>query len=205
MPNLLFISSNQDFCDDMVEQLNLYAKDFNVFSQDSDGVFFDIIVVDENIAEAEKHIHRSIPIFLMLNADNDYDHEDITIISKPLSLNLFLDKIQSVIHFHENTEDGYLQFNDYELRPLRKEILNLRNNEIVKLTEKEVSILKHLYKAQSRIVTKSELLQEVWGYNPDASTHTIETHIYRLRQKVENDDPNTQLILTSEGGYQLNF
>ena len=82
-------------------------------------------------------------------------------------------------------------------------LINLRNKEIVKLTEKEVSILQYLYKIRDRIVTKSELLQEVWGYNPDVTTHTIETHIYRLRQKVEHEDKNAQLIITEEGGYFL--
>ena len=77
------------------------------------------------------------------------------------------------------------------------------DKEIVKLTEKEVSILQYLYKIRDRIVTKSELLQEVWGYNPDVTTHTIETHIYRLRQKVEHEDKNAQLIITEEGGYFL--
>ena len=105
----------------------------------------------------------------------------------------------------ENSEEGYLRFNQYELRPLVKEILNERNNEITKLTEKEVSIIKYLYKAGNKIVSKNELLQEVWGYSPDVTTHTIETHIYRLRQKVEHEDISAQLILTSDGGYQLKF
>ena len=60
-----------------------------------------------------------------------------------------------------------------------------------------------MYKNKDRLISKNELLQEVWGYSPDVSTHTIETHIYRLRQKVEHDDPEAQLILTADGGYQL--
>ena len=79
------------------------------------------------------------------------------------------------------------------------------NSEITKLTEKEVSILKYLYKSGAKIVSKNELLQEVWGYSPEVTTHTIETHIYRLRQKVEHEDISAQLILTSDGGYQLKF
>ena len=87
--------------------------------------------------------------------------------------------------------------------PMNKEIVNQRNNDKFKLTEKEVAILKYLYKNKERLVSKNELLQEVWGYAPDVSTHTIETHIYRLRQKVEKDNHDAQLILTAEGGYQL--
>ena len=61
----------------------------------------------------------------------------------------------------------------------------------------------YLYKSQDTIVGKNELLKDVWGYSPDVSTHTIETHIYRLRQKVEKEDENAQLIVTVDGGYQL--
>ena len=89
------------------------------------------------------------------------------------------------------------------LYPNRKEILNLRNDVTTKLTEKEVSIIKYLYKNKDKIVAKQDLMQEVWGYVADVATHTVETHIYRLRQKVEQDDPSAQLILTSDGGYQL--
>ena len=83
--------------------------------------------------------------------------------------------------------------------------MNLRNNELIKLTEKEVSIIKYLYKNKDKIISKSDLMKEVWGYALDAATHTVETHIYRLRQKVEHEDEAAQLILTSEGGYQLKF
>lgn len=107
------------------------------------------------------------------------------------------------INIFENSEDGKLEFNNYVLYPARKEILNCRNKEITKLTEKEVSILKYLYKNQNKIVGKNDLMQEVWGYAADATTHTVETHIYRLRQKVEHEDETAQLILTSDGGYQL--
>ena len=74
-----------------------------------------------------------------------------------------------------------------------------------KLTEKEVSVIKYLYKNAGKIVSKNDLIQEVWEYSADVATHTVETHIYRLRQKVEQNKTENQIILTSEGGYQLNF
>ena len=85
----------------------------------------------------------------------------------------------------------------------KKDIINQRNNEVIKLTEKEVAIIKYLYKSQDHIVTKNDLLQDVWGYAPDVTTHTIETHVYRLRQKVEHEDADAQLIVTLDGGYRL--
>ena len=97
----------------------------------------------------------------------------------------------------------YLSHFLYFCRPISKEIINLNNGKIIKLTEKEVAVIKYLYKTKDHIVSKNELLQEVWGYNPEVSTHTIETHIYRLRQKVEQGDEESLLILTEEGGYKL--
>mgnify|MGYP002168587469 CR=1 FL=1 len=78
-----------------------------------------------------------------------------------------------------------------------------KQTESVKPTEEAMAIVQYLYKIKGRIVTKTELLQEVWGYSPEVTTHTIETHIYRLRQKVEHDNPSAQLILTEDGGYLL--
>lgn len=120
-----------------------------------------------------------------------------------MKLTTFLDELHACLNLFENSTDGYLSFNDYEVRPIKKDIINHRNNEVIKLTEKEVAVIKYLFKANERVVSKNELLQEVWGYAPDATTHTIETHIYRLRQKVEHDDSSAQLIITLEGGYKL--
>jgi DNA-binding response OmpR family regulator len=73
----------------------------------------------------------------------------------------------------------------------------------IRLTEKETAILKYLYRAGDRIVTRDVLLSEVWGYNSGVTTHTLETHIYRLRQKIERDPSHAELLITEAGGYKL--
>jgi DNA-binding response OmpR family regulator len=73
----------------------------------------------------------------------------------------------------------------------------------IRLTEKEAAILKFLYRAGARAVARQVLLNEVWGYNAGVSTHTLETHIYRLRQKIEPDPTNVRLLITEGGGYRL--
>ena len=73
----------------------------------------------------------------------------------------------------------------------------------VRLTEKETNILKFLYRAQSNVVARDVLLHEVWGYNAGVTTHTLETHIYRLRQKIEPEPSNARLLVTESGGYRL--
>lgn len=206
MPNILLLSDNEKFVEDLSTQISYYIPDFNVLTEEENNAFLDMIIVDEDV-EKLKEIHKrrlQVPIILLLSSGKDAgDAEASNIVYKPIALNKFLNLLQAGINIYENSSEGYLNFNQYELRPSKKEILNQRNNEIIKLTEKEVAIIKYLYKAKDKIVSKNELLQEVWGYSPEVTTHTIETHIYRLRQKVEHEDVSAQIILTSDGGYQL--
>jgi len=92
--------------------------------------------------------------------------------------------------------------NDYTFRPSSKILLNPKGNK-VRLTEKETAILRYLYRAGQRPVSRETLLQEVWGYNSGVTTHTLETHIYRLRQKVEKDAASPAILVTEAGGYKL--
>jgi DNA-binding response OmpR family regulator len=75
------------------------------------------------------------------------------------------------------------------------------------LTEKEINILRFLHRANGQPVSREVLLAEIWGYNSQISTHTLETHIYRLRQKSEGGTDNstmeTPLLVTDAGGYRL--
>lgn len=208
MPNVLFVSKNNLFEEDLRSQLAAHAKDFQLISE-TDNAMPDIIAVDEDIKKLEELHNQNLPApFFFITSKPEDAKSSLRInhlIVKPFVLDAFLNELQSCLNIYENSENGYLIFNRYIVRPIKKDIFNQRNGELIKLTEKEVAVLKYLYKAKDRLVTKNELLQEVWGYAPDVSTHTIETHVYRLRQKVELDDsdPENQLILTVDGGYQL--
>ena len=78
------------------------------------------------------------------------------------------------------------------------------SNKKVRLTEKETAILKYLFRAGDKVVSRDTLLNEVWGYNAGVTTHTLETHVYRLRQKIETDPSNAEILVTEPGGYRLN-
>lgn len=203
MPVLRILSSNKIFATDLTTQIGLYAPEFNVSETDEPDVLF----VDQDLSQLaslqKEYPHTPIFVFLPEGSEHLTPIPLVRYFYKPLELCELLDALKASINLAANSEAGILKFNRYELFPLKKEILNKRNNRRVKLTERETSILQYLYKIKDRIVTKSELLKHVWGYHPDAATHTIETHIYRMRQKVEGDDPNAQLILTENGGYCL--
>lgn len=209
MPDILFLSDNQVFADDLSAQIQLYAPEFTVYRQKETAKAYDVYLLDNksSLTEELRHEHLKAPIILLENPDSSREEDSALeiVIYKPFSLSEFLNKLRSSINKFENSSEGFLVFNQYELHPLAKEIVNLRNNELVKLTEKEVAVIKYLYKSKDKIVTKNDLLQDVWDYNAEVTTHTIETHIYRLRQKVEHENAEAQLILTEDGGYKLRF
>lgn len=123
-------------------------------------------------------------------------------VAKPFKFSVLLTRIRAHLRSHEQSEDALFRIGPYEFRPATKLLLDEQGRK-VRLTEKEASILKYLLRAGDKPVQRDELLREVWGYNANVSTHTLETHIYRLRQKIEIDPQHAKLLLTDLGGYRL--
>lgn len=126
---------------------------------------------------------------------NDY-------VTKPFKFSVLLARIRAQLRTFEQTEDATFKVGPYEFRPSAKLLLTGEGKK-VRLTEKETNILKYLYRAGAKSVARDELLAEVWGYNAGVTTHTLETHIYRLRQKIEPNPAEARLLLTDVGGYRL--
>jgi len=126
---------------------------------------------------------------------NDY-------VTKPFKLGVLLARIRAQLRQHEQSEDAVFTIGPYTFKPASKLLVDSGGGKI-RLTEKETSILKYLYRAGERVVTRDVLLHEVWGYNAGVTTHTLETHIYRLRQKIEKDPTNATILITDRGGYRL--
>ena len=126
---------------------------------------------------------------------NDY-------ITKPFKFAVLLARIRAQLRQHEQSEDAVFTIGHYSFKPAAKLLLD-DNGGKVRLTEKETSILKYLYRAGEKVVSREVLLHEVWGYNAGVTTHTLETHIYRLRQKIEKDPSSAELLVTETGGYKL--
>lgn len=126
---------------------------------------------------------------------NDY-------VNKPFRFAVLLARIRAHLRQHESTDDASFQIGQYLFKPSAKQLITEKGTKL-RLTEKETAILRHLYRAGMQVVTREILLREVWGYNSNVTTHTLETHIYRLRQKIEQDPSNSQLLVTEGGGYKL--
>ena len=122
-------------------------------------------------------------------------------IAKPFRFAVLAARIHAHLRSHEQSEEAVYRIGPYTFRPSAKMLLDPKGKKI-RLTEKETNILKHLHRS-GRTVARETLLHEVWGYNPAVTTHTLETHIYRLRQKIENDPGAAQILVTESGGYRL--
>jgi DNA-binding response OmpR family regulator len=126
---------------------------------------------------------------------NDY-------VTKPFKFNVLMARVRAHLRSHETSEDAVFRVGPYEFRPAAKLLVDDADKKI-RLTEKETNILKYLYRSGAKPVPREELLREVWGYNANVTTHTLETHIYRLRQKIEADAQTPKLLVTETGGYRL--
>lgn len=198
MAHILFISDNEDFAEDLKAQILRFAPDFSFVENAPD-----LLLIDEN-SECCNELRQKYPTIplIFLSAENKENDILNIYVKKPFSLMSFLDVLRAANNNLDNSADGYLTFNDYELRPNLREIIDIQSGDVIKLTEREIDILKYLYKNQGHYVSKSDLQRNVWKYNEEVATHTIETHIYRLRQKVEQKG-GRRLIITENGGYML--
>ena len=111
--------------------------------------------------------------------------------------------MQAQFRTFEHSESATFTIGPYIFRPAAKLLTIPQKNRRIRLTDKEVRVLKYLYRAGAMTVSRKAILDEVWGYNADVDTHTLETHIYRLRQKIEPDPATARLLLTEAGGYRL--
>ena len=176
-----------------------------------DLVIMDVGLPDVDGREAVRILRKNgfkAPIIMLTGHDTDSDTvlglecgaNDYVV--KPFRFAVLLARIRAQLRQHEASEDAVFNIGPYTFRPGSKLLLNSNGNK-VRLTEKETAIFRYLYRAGQRPVSREMLLQEVWGYNSSVTTHTLETHIYRLRQKVERDPANPAILVTESDGYKL--
>jgi DNA-binding response OmpR family regulator len=123
-------------------------------------------------------------------------------VTKPFRFAVLLARIRAHLRQFESSDDATFRIGQYTFQPSSKHLINDKGGKL-RLTEKETAILRYLYRAGQNVVTREVLLREVWGYNSNVTTHTLETHIYRLRQKIERDPAHAQMLVTEAGGYKL--
>ncbi|MBR2137329.1 MAG: winged-helix domain-containing protein [Alphaproteobacteria bacterium] len=198
MPDIYVWSANEDLKTDLEGQISKYIEGSVLNAEKPD-----VIVIDEDFAQYElwRDKFPATPIVFLASAPQLKSDRLNIVVKKPFKLVQFLDILKAANHKLDHSEEGYIFFNGYQLKPFAKMIEDQTCGKSFKLTEKEVDILKYLYKNDGHYVSKTDLQTNVWKYSSDVTTHTIETHIYRLRQKVEQ--PHRRLIITHNNGYKL--
>jgi DNA-binding response OmpR family regulator len=181
-------------------------------TQRFDAVLLDVGLPDMDGRSLCRVLRRSgvrAPVLMLTGADSDAD----TIlgldagandyITKPFRLDVLLARLRAQLRQHEASEDAIFTIGPYTFRPSAKLLTDESGKRKIRLTEKETAILKFLYRAGARSVGRDTLLNEVWGYNAGVTTHTLETHVYRLRQKIERNPAKAEILITDGGGYRL--
>lgn len=178
---------------------------------------FELIILDVGLPDIDgREVCRLMrrqgvrtPIIMLTGADGEadtilgLDSGANDYVTKPFKLGVLLARVRAQLRLHERSEDAVFNIGPYNFRPSAKMLMDPEHNKKVRLTEKETAILKYLYRAGDSVIGRDVLLNEVWGYNSGVTTHTLETHVYRLRQKIEPDPSNAQLLVTEPGGYRL--
>jgi DNA-binding response OmpR family regulator len=221
---ILLIDDDEALRQSLSEQLRLH-EEFDTAEaataaagmEQAKGEYFDLILLDVGLPDMDgrevcRLMRRSgvkSPIIMLTAAESDAD----TIlaldagandyVTKPFRLGVLLARMRAQLRQHEQSEDAVFTIGPYTFRPSAKLLTHGESKKKVRLTEKETSILKYLYRSGDAVVGRDKLLGEVWGYNAGVTTHTLETHVYRLRQKIEEDPSAAEILVTEPGGYRL--
>ena len=220
---ILIINNDRDLGEALAFQLSIGEK-YQIIETDSEtsaltlinNNFCDLVIINSQSSALKEHnLTKSLrltgykkPIIMLvnqnsnLNITDDQNHKADDYIIKPFRYPVLLKSIETQLHKFKKIENTQYNIGNYTFKPNSK-ILESSENRTIRLTEKENNILKFLYKNLGNIISRETLLHEVWGYNSKVTTHTLETHIYRLRQKIEDDPSNACFLITEPGGYKL--
>jgi DNA-binding response OmpR family regulator len=178
---------------------------------------FDAILLDVGLPDGDgrdlcaklRRGGRNMPVIMLTGADGELDvvrgldSGANDYIAKPFRMPELLARVRAQLRTFDNSQDAVFSIGPYIFRPSAKLLYERSRGRKIRLTAKETDILKFLYRAGGKPMPRQVLLDEVWGYHSAATTHTLETHIYRLRQKMEANPSSPTLLLTVVGGYAL--
>ena len=223
---ILIVDDNEDLRETLAEQLHLYEE----FDTDGSGDgattlkkirnnSYDLILLDIGLPDMDgRDLCRLIrregvkaPIIMLTaeKADADtilsLDSGASDYITKPFKTGILMARIRAQLRQFNTLEgpDAVLTIGPYKFRVNSRLLIDEAHNHRIRLTDKEASILRYLHRAGDKVTSRDELLEQVWGYKSGITTHTLETHVYRLRQKIESDPSKAEILVTESGGYRL--
>jgi len=159
----------------------------------SDHIYMPIVILSETYSEADA-------ILSLETGATDY-------LAKPFSFRLLVAILRARLRertfLEKSPEETIVDIGPYQFWPMDRLIRHRTTHRVLRLTTRETDILRHLYRSGDMPITRERLLREVWGEEARVSCHTVETHIYRLRRKIERDPANPEILVTVAGAYRL--
>ena len=222
--NVLLVEDDDEMRSALVKQLALH-EDFETTDVSNGAAAlervserqFDIVLLDVGLPDMDgrdvcrlirrKGVH--VPVIMLTGLESDADvilgldsgANDYVI--KPFKMGVLLARIRAHLRQHEASEDASFLLGPYIFRPSARSLIKKETGKLVTLSGKECAILKFLYRANETAIGCDTLYREVWDHAAPLATHTLQTHIYRLRQKIERDPANPEILLSESGGYRL--
>jgi DNA-binding response OmpR family regulator len=206
------LALNGDFTADEAESASAAEAKLANANARYDAILLDIGLPDADGRDFCAKLRRDglrMPVIMLTGADGEQDivrgldSGANDYIAKPFRLPELIARVRAQLRIFDNSEDAVFTIGTYMFRPSVRLLMEPARNRKIRLTDKECAILKFLYRAGGKPVSRQILLNEVWGYNSAVTTHTLETHVYRLRQKIEPDPSQARLLLTEAGGYKI--
>ena len=220
---ILLVNNDKDLGEALAFQLSIGEK-YQIIETSSEtsaltqinNNFCDLVIINSQSSQLKEYnLTKNLrstsykkPIIMLINQNRNLDisddrnHEADEYIIKPFKYSVLLRSIETQLYKFKKLENTQYSIGNFIFKPNSK-VLEANESRSIRLTEKENNILKFLYKNLGNVISRETLLHEVWGYNSKVTTHTLETHIYRLRQKIENDPSNAYFLITEAGGYRL--
>ena len=202
----------------LLEQLSHFLK-YEISLIEDETKLFEIITKKSfdacilNVNDFEQNILNFIKIFQKVETDKNiiiYYHKEMEVpisnesniifIKKPFKLNTLLNYIDGIKNNKKNDKTKIYLMKNLVFIPAQKSLFNNKTNEKEHLTEKENDLLKYLFKNQNTEISKSFLLTSVWGIKENINTHTLETHLYRLKQKLNKLEPKLTFSFVNQNG-----
>jgi DNA-binding response OmpR family regulator len=223
LKHLAFFTDDQALASAVIEQLELLGG-FAITRRDCvnraddarDLVHCDLVLLDAdadglNGPQQCRHwrgMGLKCPVLVLTGRHDDDWVVDVLdagandVVVKPLRFAILLARIRAQIRAYESSDESICVIGPYQFHAAGRTLMK-GDEPAIRLTDKETAILKFLFRASGSVVARETLLTNVWGYNTAVSTHTLETHVYRLRRKIESDPTDAKILVTDDGGYRL--
>ena len=221
--SILIIDPEKLFCRAITEQFNAileyradYACEEKTAMEKLHNHIYDAVLINVSLITSNNSAlyidakRKNYPLILLYD---EVKKEDISNLNRIFEKEIILEKpfrlITLLSHMNDIIRKDNKKIPQYHIGNLifSEEGRYIENQDGIKtpLTEKETKILKYFFQKKGHIISRKKFLEKIWGYGHDITTHTLETHIYRLRQKIEKNTHLSHIIQTTEQGYKMSI